>query len=100
MEELALSDKQSTEVASAEVAFVYWCDERLPQFVTHIFETAKIPSTTLSKRVPDCGTKAWPKPVFVFCVGLVVIIHIFGEVVFENVERLFREDPDALVPGI
>jgi hypothetical protein len=63
-------------------------------------ETGNVPSTTLSQRIPDSSAKARPEPVLVFCVGVFVVVHVLGEVVFEYVEWCFRKDADALVPGI
>jgi len=92
-----LGDKQSTKIASAVFTIVDWCNEGSPQLVADISEAGEIASTALSERVPDSGAEARPEPVLVFYVGLVVVIHVFGEVVLEDVERFFCQNANTLV---
>ena len=54
----------------------------------------------MSKRVPNSGAEARPEPVLVFYVGFVVIVHVFREVVLEDVERFFCKDANALISGV
>ena len=100
MEELALGDKQSTEVASTIFAVIDWRNEGSPQLMTDISEAGEIASTALGKRVPDSGAEARPEPVLVFYVGFVIVVHVFGEVVLEDIERLFCKDANALISRV
>lgn len=65
-----------------------------------ISEAGEVASTALSERVPDSGAEARPEPVFVFYVGFIVVIHVFREVVLEDVEGFFRKNANALIPGV
>ena len=65
-----------------------------------VSKAGEISSTTLSERVPDSGAEAWPEPVFVFDVGLIIVIHVFREVILEDVERFFCKDANALISGV
>lgn len=95
-----MGDKQSTKIASAVFTIIDWCNEGSPQLVADISEAGEIASTALSERVPDSGAEARPEPVLVFYVGFVVIIHVFGEVVLEDVERFFCKNANALISGV
>jgi hypothetical protein len=100
MEELALGNKQSTEIASAVFAVVDWRNEGSPQLVADISEAGQIASTALGERIPDSSAEARPKPVFVFYVGFVIVVHVLGEVILEDIERLLCEDANALISGV
>jgi hypothetical protein len=54
----------------------------------------------LGERVPDSGAEARPEPVFVFYVSFIVVVHVLGEVVLEDVERFFCKDADALISRV
>ena len=100
MEELALGDKQSTEISCAEVALVDGSNKRSPDLVADIPEAREVSRTTLGKGVPNSGAEAWPQPVLVFRVGLIVVVHVVGEVVLEDVERLVGQNVYALIASI
>ena len=68
--------------------------------MAHTSEAGEIASTALGERVPDSGAEAWPEPVLVFYVGLIVVVHVFGEVILEDVERFFCKDADALISRV
>lgn len=95
-----MGDKQSTEIAGTIFAVVDRRDEGSPQLVAHISEAGEIASTALSERVPDSGAEARPEPVFVFYVGFIIVVHVFGEVVLEDVERFFCKDANALISRV
>ena len=68
--------------------------------MTDISEAGEIASTALSERVPNGGAEAWPEPVFVFYVGFIIVVHVFGEVVLENVERFFCKNANTLISRV
>lgn len=88
MEKLALSDKQSTEIASAEVTLMDWSNKWPPKLVADIPEAREISRAALSERVPNSCAETRPEPILVFRVIFIVVVHVVGEFILENVERL------------